>query len=342
MSDISFQFIIVGLGSIGKRHAAFLDKRNSELICIDPNPETKKWVSQNISSPNETFASLSLAKEKILSSSLKKIGIISNWGTLHFQSAKELAKLRVKNLYIEKPIVNSFAALEGLKKMSSSVKIIGGFQVRYMGIDSKIKSIASQELGGPPSMISIAGGACGVITNGIHFLDLAISIFDENPISVSSNLSSSKINPRSNELGFWEGSVTWNFNGKRTFSINFSNLSSVRSTAEIFCPNGKIKLNEDLSIDIFKRDQQEIQNDSRVTRVGTPIKTNSQSHQPESDQAFERVFSQLFDEKNISIERELIATNAMLMALTASELEKKLYFDELLASKYIKKEWSIS
>jgi predicted dehydrogenase len=285
---------------------------------------------------------LSLAREKILSSPLKKIGVISNWGTLHYQSAKELEQLNVKNLYIEKPIANSFAALNGLKKMSSHVKIIGGFQNRYMQIEKKINSIATNALSGPPSLISVTGGAGGIVTNGIHWLDLAISIFDESPISVTSDLSSSKINPRSNELDFWEGGVIWNFSGNRKFSINFSNLSSVTPTAEIFCPNGKIKLNEDLSIDIYERDKQEIIDDSRVTRLGTSIKTNSKSHQPESKNLFERIFSHFFEEGTINIERELIATHAMLMALTANELGKKLYIDESLDNEYFEKEWSIS
>ena len=58
MSDISYQFIILGLGSIGKRHAKFLDKQNGELICIDPNSEARNWVAQNIASPNESYEPL--------------------------------------------------------------------------------------------------------------------------------------------------------------------------------------------------------------------------------------------------------------------------------------------
>ena len=63
-------------------------------------------------------------------------------------------------------------------------------------------------------MISVNGGAAGIVTNGIHYLDLAISIFNSSPKSVFSNLFSSSINPRSSDLDFWEGTAYFNFTQK--------------------------------------------------------------------------------------------------------------------------------
>ena len=43
-SENKYQFVILGLGSIGKRHAEFLSSYNGHLICIDPNEESKELV----------------------------------------------------------------------------------------------------------------------------------------------------------------------------------------------------------------------------------------------------------------------------------------------------------
>ena len=41
-SENKYQFVVLGLGSIGKRHAEFLSSYNGDLICIDPNKLTFK------------------------------------------------------------------------------------------------------------------------------------------------------------------------------------------------------------------------------------------------------------------------------------------------------------
>ena len=320
----NYQFIILGLGSIGKRHAEFLNGFQGELVCVDPSKEARDWAESTFQGSSNVFASLEGATEKIKNSSLKKVGVISNWGTLHYVSAKALIELGVINLYIEKPIANSLQAIDGLKNINSNVKLIGGFQNRYTKIFETVHKISEEKLGGPPAMIVINGGAAGMVTNGIHFLDLAISIFNKYPTSVVSNLTSLNINPRSKDLDFWEGSASWNFDNNQLLTINFTNSSSVRQSSEIFCPNGKIKINEDMTIDIFERDQEEMLADNRVIRLGTATRTNQSSIKPDGDKLFERIFEPLFDERvSVNRERELIATQAMIYALIANQMEKK-------------------
>ena len=345
MQDIaSHQFIILGLGSIGKRHAEFLSSYNGELVCIDPNPEARKWVTDNIQSPACVFSSLQEAQAHITSSSLKKIGIVSNWGTLHFQSILDLKALKIKNLYVEKPIANSLRALDALGEMSDQLQIIGGFQNRYTNISESIHRISEDELGGLPTMMTVSGGAAGMVTNGVHFLDLSISIFGSNPIAVVSNLSSSSINPRSQELDFWEGSASWEFSGNRYLAINFTNLSSVRQTAEIFCPKGKIRINEDMSMNIFQRSESEILADNRIIRLGTARKKDSDPIAPIGDQLFSRIFLPLFqeDRSHYNNDRELSATKAMIFALIASKKEKKVFLSEQPEKNWYEYEWQIS
>lgn len=339
------QFIILGLGSIGKHHAKFLSTYKGQLICIDPNTTAKNWVQDNFEPDKAlSFSSLQEAEEHISSSPLKKIGVISNWGTQHYQSILDLKMLKIKNLYVEKPIANSLAALDAINDMSDQLNFIGGFQNRYTNIIERIHQISLNELGGLPTMMTVNGGAAGMVTNGVHFVDLSISIFGEDPLSVISNLSSSNINPRSKELDFWEGSASWQFSNNRNLTINFTNQSSVGRTAEIFCPKGKIKINEDMSLDIFQRDEAEILADNRIIRLGAVTQKNSNSIEPNSDQLFSRIFSPFLQDDNDSfnIDRELIATKAMIYALIASKKERKLFLSEKPDINWYEYQWKIS
>ena len=337
------QFVILGLGSIGKRHAEFLSTYNGELICIDPNKDARAWAKKEFVNSATVYSSIKEASEKISNSTLKKIGVVSNWGTLHYESTIDLISLGVKNIYVEKPIANSLNYIDNLKNIDQEIKIIGGFQNRYTKIHENVRKIGHEKLGGSPSLMVVNGGAAGMITNGIHYLDLSISIFDAYPISVLSDLNSSNINPRSKTLDYWEGTACWDFGENRSLSINFTNSSSVRQSTEIFFPNGKIRVNEDMSIDVFERNKEEILADSRVIRLGNATKTNINPLMPDNNKLFTRVFEPFFEEgMNIDRERELIATEAMIYALIANRKEKKLFLDSKIEKDLYKYQWQIS
>ena len=250
----------------------------------------------------------------------------------------------MKKLYLEKPLANSLKAVEGLKEISSEVEIIGGFQNRYRKIIESIQKISVDELGGPPVMISTSGGAAGIVTNGIHLLDLAVSIFNGKPESVISDLHSSKINPRSDDLDFWEGSSTWTFQNNRKFTLNFTNLSSVKQTTEVFCLNGKIKINEDMSINVFKRDEEEILSDKRVIRLGVAKQVVSEFENEDNENLFKNLFNRLLGPNKdvIDIDRELIATKSIIYSLISSKLGKKLHIDQDVGEELHDYEWKIS
>ena len=340
----SYQFIILGLGSIGKKHAKFLKQYKGEFIYVDPSPESRNWAIEEFGNSTQTFKTLEDASPYIINNDLESVGIVANWGPLHYSSSIALVELGVKKLYLEKPLANSLKAVEGLKEISSEVEIIGGFQNRYRKIIESIQKISVDELGGPPVMISTSGGAAGIVTNGIHLLDLAVSIFNGKPESVISDLHSSKINPRSDDLDFWEGSSTWTFQNNRKFTLNFTNLSSVKQTTEVFCLNGKIKINEDMSINVFKRDEEEILSDKRVIRLGVAKQVVSEFENEDNENLFKNLFNRLLGPNKdvIDIDRELIATKSIIYSLISSKLGKKLHIDQDVGEELHDYEWKIS
>tara|TARA_B100000579_G_C22841870_1_gene862009 strand:+ start:74 stop:1120 length:1047 start_codon:yes stop_codon:yes gene_type:complete len=340
-------FIIVGLGSIGKKHAEFFFSKENQFIFIDPSSEIQKWKKDKFNFTNcYLFRSINSAKKTIKKINLPKIGIISNWGTQHYDSLIHLYNFGIKNFFIEKPISNSINSLDHLLELSKQNKIrfIGGFGWRYSEIPKKINDLSNNYLGGSPKIINFNGGAFGIVTNGIHYLDLAISIFNSYPIDVISSLKNDLINPRQKNLNFFEGSAIWNFSNKKKLIINATNHSSVRPTAEIICPKGKIRINEDMSLSIFQRDENEIKQDPRIIRLGIPNENKNLKFKPNYNTGFNKLVDTLLDEKNKNLDsnREIIATRSIIYALIASLTKKNQIINKTLPKKYYYKKWMIS
>jgi hypothetical protein len=98
-----------------------------------------------------------------------------------------------------------------------------------------------------------------------------------------------------------------------------------------------------MTIDVFERDKEEMLSDNRVIRLGTAIKTNQSPVKPENKKLFERIFMPLFDESaSVNRERELIATQAMIYALIANKMEKKLKIGADVGKQFYNLEWKIS
>ena len=343
----NFLYCIIGLGSVGKKHAKYYSNLKGELIFIDPLESVYDWAQNNINRNFKYFKKINKAESYITRNKLPKLAIISNWGNQHYSSLLELNQMGIKKFFIEKPVANSIYQIDSLLNMAKNKKIefVAGFGWRYSGLPEKIKEISCSHLGGDPKLISMTGGAFGMVTNGIHFLDLAISIFESEPISVFSNLKSDKINPRSKELDFWQGVSSWSFSNNKYLIISSSNHSSVASTIEIVCPKGKIIINEDMSVSSYKRDESEIKNDPRVIRLGKASMRKGLNYIPDYSKAYDRLISPLLNlngDKIINEEREVIATKSILYSLVSSKLEKQISINEKIDDIYYNKEWMIS
>jgi predicted dehydrogenase len=341
----SYLLIIIGLGSIGKRHAEYFSSPNATMVFIDPSEKVKIWKKEHFIKNCKLYKSINSAKNYIDNINLPKFGIISNWGTQHYDSVVSLEKLGVKNFLIEKPIANSIYKIDELHNLSlkNNVNYICGFGWRYSGLFEKINDIAVNKLGGRPSILNYNGGAFGIVTNGIHYLDLAISLFDSYPKKVISSLRSSNINPRNDKLEFYDGTAVFEFKKNRRLILNASNESSVSPTAEVICPLGKIKVNEDMSLTVYKRNEKEIEQDPRVIRLGKAYKLKNVKYNPNYKNGFKLLATQLFSKiPTHNPERELVATKFIIYSLTASLLNKSISTDSNIPKKYYKKNWMIS
>jgi predicted dehydrogenase len=264
------QGLLVGVGSVGKHHAKVMAQRYERLLLVDPSPEVNDWLKGQIHSEHEVFTSLSEAIDALSPNAISTIAVISHLAPDHFDAFTKIADAGVRNIVCEKPISDSLATAMAMvnRAEQQNIRFAVAFQRRFLQSAKVINSVSQSELGGPPSSIVVHGGAKCLVTFGAHFVDLALDVFGSPPLRVAGFGSSQPINPRRKDLGYWEGSLTWEFSGNRYLTISFTNQSSVQALGVLYAPHGTMNLYPDGKVTMVKRNLEEIAKDPRVTRVG--------------------------------------------------------------------------
>ena len=146
-----------------------------------------------------------------------------------------------------------------------------------------------------PNTIVVHGGASCLVTNGVHYLDLASNIFNSVPTSVVSQMRNSELNPRSKKLGFWDGYINYNFpKSKKLLFVN-SNLNKIKDCVTIYSKNLKIVI-EDNSMKFFYVKK----NKEKITRLQNP--KLKQVIKLENNNYYKKMINSLFkNKKNFNI-----------------------------------------
>jgi predicted dehydrogenase len=264
------QGLLVGVGSVGKHHAKVMAERYERLLLVDPSPEVKDWLKGQIHSEHEVFTSLSEAIDALSPNAISTTAVISHLAPDHFDAFTKISDAGVRHIVCEKPISDSLATSMAMvnRAEQQSIRFSVAFQRRFLQSAKVINSVSQSELGGPPSSIVVHGGAKCLVTFGAHFVDLALDVFGSPPLRVAGFGNSQPINPRRKDLGYWEGSLTWEFSGNRYLTISFTNQSSVQALGVLYAPHGTMNLYPDGKVTMVKRNLEEIAKDPRVTRVG--------------------------------------------------------------------------
>jgi predicted dehydrogenase len=264
------QGLLVGVGSVGKHHAKVMAERYERLLLVDPSSEVEDWIKGHIQRKCEVFTSLSEAIEALLPNAISTTAVISHLAPDHFDAVTKIADAGVRHIVCEKPISDSLATAMAMvnRAEQQNIRFAVAFQRRFLQSAKVINSVSQSELGGPPSSIVVHGGAKCLVTFGAHFVDLALDVFGSPPLRVTGFGNSQPINPRRKDLGYWEGSLTWEFSGNRYLTISFTNQSSVQALGVLYAPHGTMNLYPDGKVTMVKRNLEEIAKDPRVTRVG--------------------------------------------------------------------------
>ena len=315
-----FTGLLVGAGSIGRRHGKFMAERYGRLVVVDPNPSSCDWVMSNLGGGVVAVPTLEEGLAAIGSS--KSIAVIATIGPLHHTQVEQVVEHGIRHVYCEKPITTSIADAYNLAELvaSTGTRLTVGIQRRFNGLAQQIRHFATTYLGGEPVSIIGHGGAHCLVTTGMHWVDLAVDLFDEFPSCVSGSGSTDLINPRGTHLDFWQGVAVWKFSQGRMLSLNYSNHTSVDGYLHIYCPQGRIDICPDGSVRGYSRDKREIEQDPRITRTGDVTEVPNAVFVAPSTHPFVRALEELESESLLSYSvhdavRSLESTLAALIAI---------------------------
>ena len=274
--------ILVGAGSIGKRHAKILVERYRRLVIVDPNADSRQWASDNLAGSVETYGDLSDGLRAV--DGALSTAVVATLGPLHRDNVSRLIGHGIRRIYCEKPLASSVADGYFLADLSatSGTRLVVGLQRRFSGLVDQVRTYARDHLGGEPVSIVGHGGAQCLITTGMHWVDLAIDIFGGFPHRVGGLGNADRMNPRGSDLDVWQGTATWEFSDDRLLTLTYSNRSSVDGFLHIYCPLGRIDVCPDGVIRAYRRIDEEVERDPRITRTGEAVETGATVVQPPS------------------------------------------------------------
>jgi predicted dehydrogenase len=200
------------------------------------------------------------------------LAVIATWGPSHASLFGELANLGVRHILVEKPLANSIKAGQQMVAAAERHDIALGTHhtLRYSSFALSLKALTSGlGLGGPVSFV-MHGGAGGLVTTGLHYIDLACEIFGAWPLQVISTVVGESINPRSPELMLYGGTAVWSFENGREAIISYNNGSSVQSVFSIYYRDAVIEVSRRLEIEVRLRDSKDVASFPAITRLGQP------------------------------------------------------------------------
>jgi predicted dehydrogenase len=331
--------LLIGCGSIGKRHLSKLIEHNQRIWVVDPNPETRNFAKSQSEQILGTYPDLrEFLKEN---SDLKfNLIVISNWGPDHFETFKIISNLEAKKILIEKPLASKLNDLRSIETKLKDIKaeVFVNYHIRFdTGLKQLVNYSNTKNLGSPVS-ISISGGAKCISTTGIHWIDFTNFLIQSNWTKITASLKSSSINPRSSSLNFYQGFINVQFENSCDLNMNFTNHSYMDTQITIIWKKAKgILVNG--SLEIYEPEN-EIPPNQPITRtVFFSKKTNEIAFFKDG---LENFYDFIMGNTKGHMPNLTTANNILLTALIASKMNCSLTPESLIAESLADLDWRIS
>lgn len=348
MDIIPRTFVIIGYGSIGKRHLEHVSDFANKIIIIDPiYPEqlVDKAARDSLIVWYPKLDDISSLEFKDID-----IGVVANWGPDHFNTVKTLIEFGMTRIVLEKPMVCSIANLDSLSDIvrEKRIHIVVNQGWHYMQLAERINKIASEEELGPIAMINATGGARCISTAGSHIIHLAHLLLGQNYEKISGNFRNSNINPRNKELSYLDGTLTINFSEHRYLNLSYANSSSIEGKVEIYWRDALGILEEDNLVLSVREPIREFA--STITRYGRPtvgafsgnlpLRNGMNSSQLEG--LYRAVILEKFDDLWKTFNLHCNSNRTLLLALISNQRGKIMNFNDPLSTEETEMKFSIS
>ncbi len=233
--------VLVGYGSIGRVHLRCLARRFDHTVVVDRSPSARE---QAIADHPTVEVTGSLAEIEPPSPWSSCLAVIATWGPSHRAVFDELVALGARMVVCEKPLASSIADGQAMIDTArrEQVDLAVNYTRRYMRQHDAVRDLAAAHALGEPVAVVVHGGARGLVTNGIHIVELACAMFGEAPVRTISTARGEPINPRSPDLRFFGGTAVWTFPSGRELSMTLSLSSSLKETIDVYFRDGIIEL----------------------------------------------------------------------------------------------------
>jgi predicted dehydrogenase len=266
--------ILIGYGSIGRQHAQVLSTRPTPLLVVDRDPAAIERV--HAAHPDALVVADLDAAAGLGWSFDRSLAVVATWGPSHRALFDDLADRGVRKVLCEKPLASSVsdgvAMLDRARREEIDLGV--NYTRRYMGHADGLLELARQNRLGEPTGVVVHGGARGLVTNGIHLLELVCDLFGENPASVVSTAQGQALNPRSPDLMLYGGMACWTFASGRECVVNLSLGSRLKEWMVVYFRDGRIDVADASSCRVWSSNDAESSQDlgpTAQTRAATRL-----------------------------------------------------------------------
>lgn len=260
--------LLIGYGSIGRRHAAVLRELTEQLSILDVNERAR--VQAKADHPGARVVGGFEALDRAGLNWGAVLAVIATWGPSHAELFDTLVDRGVRHVLCEKPLANSVGLANGMVERATrdGVDLAVHHYIRASRIVTALRRLMSDQHLGFPVSVEVIGGAAGLVTNGVHWIDFASELFDGQPHRVFSTATGRRINPRSPDLEFYGGTAVWSFADGRELVISLNGGSSLALRAHVFFRDAVVELDAELNVSVWRRDQEAVTKFPAITRTG--------------------------------------------------------------------------
>ena len=259
--------VVVGYGSIGRRHAQLLSKMTPSLALVDTKAGARADGERDFPS-SPVVESLESLDGKIEWASA--VCVIATWGPSHAEVFHALADRGVRRILCEKPMASSVALAAEMVERAARDRITLGVNhfIRHMRLAPALLRFATEHgLGEPQSLVLAGGAAC--VTNGLHWIDFGSELFGCEPRTVIGTAEGEPINPRSPDLMLYGGTGVFGFGNGREVVLSLNNRSSLALEASIYYRDAVAQIDGNVDrVLIRRRDRSAVERFPAVTRTG--------------------------------------------------------------------------
>lgn len=331
--------LLIGCGSVGKRHLSKLIELGQKIWVVDPNEDARQFALSQSDLIVDAFPTIE-SFLKAQGTPSVNLAVIANWGPDHFYAYERIKVLSPHTIIIEKPLTSKLSDLNLMKThlKESKVSVFVNFHLRFDSGYKKLLELCNATKYGTPVLISIVGGAKCVSTNGIHWIDLSNQLIGSRWDKINASISSKLINPRSIDLNFLEGFTNITYKNNSTLNINFTNDSYMDAQITIVWKKAKGVIVDGV-LTIFEAES-EIPLDQPVTRSVLFVKKTYET--PFSVDGFNNLYAKIDETKGFVMENAIEANELLILSLISSETTSQLRPDKPLPQELVEFDWKIS